>query len=306
MSKEIQFYPDDAFEIDDARLTLHPNAVIKTLIVDADGRVQGADQLGKLVPDQVKSLTCHALLCPGSAAVWVHELEVAGERIGLAFDAPLKAGETYDVDATISATPDVGGLAPGTMIMTADGECPVEWLEDGVRVLTRDHGSQPLRHVLRLERDIAWFAASPGRAMIEFPQGFTDPSPRDSGINLPAGARIMMRDPMLELMLGTSEALVQAQHLADLGIGLACQPTSPLTMTYLVFDRPEIICTEGIWIEPQPVQDLGNAPPTAPENWQAAAICASQTATRLYCTQDDVLVALGHMAIAQDIFARRA
>ena len=43
----------------------------------------------------------------------------------------------------------LSGFGPGAMIATTDGELPVEWLEPGDCVLTRDRGPQPILAIKR-------------------------------------------------------------------------------------------------------------------------------------------------------------
>jgi hypothetical protein len=131
-----------------------------------------------------------------------------------------------------------GMLGRGTRVLIADGTPrPVERLRPGDRVLTRDHGAQPLRWA----RQVTLRAAGP-LSPVAFPRG-TLGAAGDLKIGQHSRLFLYRRDPP-----SPSAAPVQARHLlAERGIllhegGLA-------DYVVLVFDAHEIVYAEGLAVE---------------------------------------------------------
>ena len=134
------------------------------------------------------------------------------------------------------ATSDVTGLLAGTMVMTLEGELPVEHLSPGDRVITRDCGMAVLADVTVTEAAIAPMEVKAGSL------GHTRPD-RDTA--LAPGARLHIRDWRAEAMFGTATADVPARRLAD-GEFIAEGVKRPVRIFDLVFDRPHIIYADGL------------------------------------------------------------
>lgn len=135
------------------------------------------------------------------------------------------------------------------MILTADGEQPVEWLEKGVRVVTRDHGLQPISAVLRVTRTPAWFAENPDQCPVEIAAGGLDQDlPRDP-LCLGGNHRMLLRDAMAELYFGFGEVLVPLRAWGSGDFVRHVMPEKAVTFTHLVFDCHELVQAEGVWVE---------------------------------------------------------
>jgi len=139
-------------------------------------------------------------------------------------------------------------FTPGTLIDTSRGPVPVERLVVGDRVLTRDHGFQPLRWVGRKDVDVYEMDAKP-----EFRPVLIDADALGPG--LPARAmrvspqhRILMCGPEAEMLFGNHEVLVPALHLVGQpGILREAAPT--VTYIHVMCDRHEILRGDGVWSE---------------------------------------------------------
>lgn len=130
-------------------------------------------------------------------------------------------------------------FARGTRITLSDGrQMPIEALEPGMRVLTRDHGPQPLR----------WVGKAALRAIGSFA-----PVVISAGAMGNAGDLIVSQHHRMflyrrdrEPLLPTSELLVQARHLVDDEGAIFIREGGVVDYYSLVFDRHEIIYAEGI------------------------------------------------------------
>ncbi len=176
---------------------------------------------------------------------WAIEFSVAGQRLGILTRLIPHADRIYDVRnqqawSTPSDKPkDLFGawIGPGAMIATEDGHEPVEWIEAGTRVVTRDRGLQPVKLVLRRHVSLP-----PG--VLHRVDGTTleatgDPEP----IILSQKTPVLLRDPKAELMFGMPEVLAPCHAVAN-GPG----GKGSVTMTSLVFDCHELVMAGGSWV----------------------------------------------------------
>ncbi len=167
------------------------------------------------------------------------------DRLWLLPLAPLRAGADYTL---IAASPEPGAFTVadhacvafvrGTMIRMADGsERPVETLEPGDRVLTRDSGAQRLR----------WRSSRQAPA-----HGYLAPVRIAAGALGNAGDllvgphhRLLLSDWRAEVMLGSREVLVRAVDLVD-GSRITRREGGLVEYHHLVFDSHEIVYAEGL------------------------------------------------------------
>lgn len=168
----------------------------------------------------------------------------AGEMVALPL-GPLGAGIDYTL---ISTEAEVRALrlsdvlcvsfAAGTRITLADGrQATIEALAVGQRLLTRDHGAQPVR----------WIGKATAKAV-----GALAPVVVAAGAL--GNARDLVVSPHHRLFLyrrdrlagrTTAEVLVQAKHLVD-GARVFRRDGGYVDYYSLVFDRHEIVYAEGI------------------------------------------------------------
>ncbi len=139
----------------------------------------------------------------------------------------------------------IGDLAPpcftaGTMIMTDQGERPVESLKPGDLVETLDHGLQPVR----------WIGCS-----------LTDATAKHAPVVIRANAlgndrelrvspqhRILIEGWQAELHFGQRQVLVPAKHLIN-GKTIFQEPAGKVDYYHLMFDHHEIIWSDGLLSE---------------------------------------------------------
>ena len=118
--------------------------------------------------------------------------------------APQRAPETKPQPAQVNEA--VVCLPAGTIVLTQDGEIPVEYLEPGDRIITRDAG---LVTLLSVERETCLVHA------VKIAAGsLGDMRPEDDLI-LPAAQPVLIRDWRAQAMFGTPQAVVAAGALVD-------------------------------------------------------------------------------------------
>ncbi|WP_299589805.1 Hint domain-containing protein [uncultured Tateyamaria sp.] len=128
----------------------------------------------------------------------------------------------------------------GTLIDTVDGPKPVEDIRQGDLVHTRDSDAEP----------VLWAAKSevPGMgrgAPVTICAGLL--GARDD-VQVSAQHRLLVSDPRCEPFFGTNEVLVAAGHIVD-GDAIVRRNTGMTTYHHLLFERHEIVRTQGVYSE---------------------------------------------------------
>ncbi|SHE42451.1 Hint domain-containing protein [Ruegeria intermedia] len=124
----------------------------------------------------------------------------------------------------------------GTRIRTQTGDRPVDSLKPGDLVATVDHGLQPLRWIGR--RTVP---ARGAFAPVLFRRGVIG---NDRDLLVSQQHRMLVRDWRVELNTGHAEALAPAKHLVN-GHSIALRPGGHVTYLHLLFDRHELVWSEG-------------------------------------------------------------
>ncbi|NDR54990.1 Hint domain-containing protein [Aliiruegeria sabulilitoris] len=138
---------------------------------------------------------------------------------------------------------DITSLAfgRGTHITLADGrQVPVEALDIGTRILTRDHGAQPLRQILRRTvRAVGPFAP------VVIPR---DTFGNDGDLILSQQQRLFIYQRESDRLTDTAEMLIKAGYLVD-NEKVFLRPGGYSDFFTLVFDHHEVIYAECIPVE---------------------------------------------------------
>ena len=184
----------------------------------------------------VLPLARHQLLSERGVPVEVLVLALGDARLILPL-GPLAPGEEYSLIASDPVAGELASVASvsfarGTRITMAGGlQRPVETLAEGDRVLTRDHGPQPVR----------WIGRQAVRA-----EGSLAPVVIARGALHNAEDLVLSPDHRLFLYRGREgELLIRARDLID-GDGIRRGRGGHVDYFHLLFDAHEIIYVEGI------------------------------------------------------------
>jgi len=137
----------------------------------------------------------------------------------------------------------------GSLIATPCGTTPVDLLEEGDRVITRDSG---IRTVLRTTRQT--FSGNQLLSRPELMPVLIRKNALGTGIpdcDMMVGPmqRILIANQLGSIMFGEREVLVEAQHLTDIGDVSYVTPLDGVTYFNLEFEHYEVVLANGIWIE---------------------------------------------------------
>lgn len=231
---------DDVYELDDRaralRLALSaPEGGGQTVAPGSEIGAPGA---------AIGLLARYILMAPDGDRVEVLLLDLGTERAALPL-SPMLARQAYALVA-VDASPGELRLADllcvsfarGTMITLGDGtQRPIEALRPGDRVLTRDHGRQPIR----------WIGQSRLRAAGAFaPVVITAGTLGNTGdLILGPHHRVFLYQRQRLPGLSTAELLVQARHLVD-DDRIYVREGGWTDYFSLIFDAHEIVYAEGV------------------------------------------------------------
>ena len=128
------------------------------------------------------------------------------------------------------------GLVQGTMLLTLDGEIPVEFLSLGDKLITRDTGVSKVLHIQRTTRKVHTIALAAGSL------GHTRPE-RDA---LLAGDQmVLIRDWRARAMFNSERALVAARTLVD-GEFITDLGQQEQTLIQIFCDSPHVLYADGL------------------------------------------------------------
>lgn len=131
---------------------------------------------------------------------------------------------------------DATGLTTGTVILSQDGEMPVEYLCPGDRIIARDSGLVPLRGISRERRAVRGIFFAAGSL------GHTRP---DHNLILPESHPVLLRDWRARAMFGKEQCLVAASALVD-GEFVRDLGEIELVLHRLHFDSAHVIYAGGL------------------------------------------------------------
>ena len=128
------------------------------------------------------------------------------------------------------------GLLQGTMMLTLDGEMPVEFVSIGDKLITRDSGISKVTHIQRSTRKVHTIAFAAGSL------GHTRP---ESDALLAGDQMVLIRDWRARAMFNSERALVAARSLVDnefiTDLGMV-----ETTLFQIFCDGPHILYADGL------------------------------------------------------------
>ena len=140
-------------------------------------------------------------------------------------------------------------FTPGTMILTDRGQVPVEALRVGDLVMTRDNGLQPLRWVGQRRLSMAQLMADPDLQPVCIGRGALSGQGPDRDMLVSPQHRFLVEGARAEMLFGEAEVLVPAKHFLGKPGVQRVLPEAGVTYVHILFDRHEIVQSDGLWTE---------------------------------------------------------
>lgn len=132
-----------------------------------------------------------------------------------------------------------------TLIETTEGPRPIEELNVGDLVETLDHGPQPIRWKGSVTFSDAELISQPHLIPILISKGALGNGLPERDLIVSPQHRVLISDWRAELYYGEAEVLVSAKHLVDGKLIQRLSPKSDVTYIHILFDRHEVIFSEG-------------------------------------------------------------
>jgi hypothetical protein len=133
-------------------------------------------------------------------------------------------------------TVQTAGIALGTVVMTLDGEIPVEHLSVGDRIITRDSGMAVLKSIHTQEITTRPYRISADRL---------GPGRPDVDTLVTADQPILVRGLLAKALFASDSTMVPVSRLAD-GEYIAKCEEQTLRVYELEFDTPHVIYANGL------------------------------------------------------------
>ncbi|MEJ6388446.1 Hint domain-containing protein [Gymnodinialimonas ulvae] len=139
-------------------------------------------------------------------------------------------------------------FTPGAMIATPRGELPVENLRVGDKVITRDNGIQEIRWTGKRTLTRMELADHLNTKPIFIKAGALGQDLPERDMLVSPQHRVLIAGETPQLYFEESEVLVAAKHLVGRqGIGI--MDTLRATYIHFMFDRHEVVLSDGAWTE---------------------------------------------------------
>tara|TARA_R110002049_G_scaffold10127_1_gene50109 strand:- start:67662 stop:70604 length:2943 start_codon:yes stop_codon:yes gene_type:complete len=139
-------------------------------------------------------------------------------------------------------------FTPGTRIATPKGEVRVENLQVGDRVITRDNGIQTIRWIGARDMTGAELEGAAHLKPVLIRQGALGNDLPERDMMVSPNHRVLVANDKTALYFEEREVLVAAKHLTGLD-GIDIVDVSSTTYIHVMFDRHEVILSDGTWTE---------------------------------------------------------
>ena len=139
-------------------------------------------------------------------------------------------------------------FTPGTRIATPQGERPVEQLQIGDRVITRDNGIQEIRWIGQRRLNGLELALSDHLQPVLIRKGALGRGLPERDMMVSPQHRVLIANDRSALYFEDREVLVAAKHLVGKeGIERVALPS--VTYIHFMFDQHEVVLSDGAWTE---------------------------------------------------------
>jgi hypothetical protein len=136
----------------------------------------------------------------------------------------------------------------GTRIATPRGECAVEDLRVGDRVITRDNGLQKIRWIGQRALTGAELRKAPHLRPVLIRAGALGRGLPLQDMLVSPQHRMLINSERAALYFEDNEVLASARHLTDMA-GVAQAGVTALTYVHFMFDQHEVVLSNGAWSE---------------------------------------------------------
>jgi len=154
-------------------------------------------------------------------------------------------------------------FTPGSMIATPRGEKPVEELQVGDRIITRDNGIQEIAWVGHKKMTGKQLINAPHLRPVRIREGALGNGLPERDMLLSPNHRVLVANDMTQLYFEEREVLAAAKHLVGMA-GIHTVDVTATTYVHFMFENHEVVLSDGAWTESfqpgdQSLKGVGNA-----------------------------------------------
>ncbi|MEO0370820.1 MAG: Hint domain-containing protein [Pseudomonadota bacterium] len=157
----------------------------------------------------------------------------------------MKTAKVSDDMAMSSVVPC---FTPGTVIATPTGERLVETLAVGDRVLTRDNGLQEIRWIGASRLNAQDLRAAPDLRPVLIRSGALEHGLPEADILVSPWHSVLIQSDTTRAFFDENEVLAAAADLTGMD-GVDVVDASGVTYIHFMFDRHEVVLSNGFWSE---------------------------------------------------------
>lgn len=202
----------------------------------------------------------YTLTATGESSVTLYRVEIEGTLVGYIASEPMVEGVTYNFTTSNvmpnnapnttdpTAIIDVPCFMAGTLIETPSGLVPIEALKIGDDVHRRDGATVQVRWIGRRSL-VPRFHPNKQFYPIRITRGALGHGQPNRDLLVSANHRVVFEGPEVELVVGTSEALVAAKFLVGLPGIFIDKSVTEIVYVHLLFDKHEILWADGLACE---------------------------------------------------------
>jgi len=164
---------------------------------------------------------------------------------GNVYTAYLHLKDSGEKDWNNPAQPINVCFVKGTLILTENGEVPVEHLKTGDRIVTKDSGLQTIRWIGSRRLDSIDLALNPDFAPICIKKGAIDGEQPSYDLSVSPQHRICVSGWKLQVLFGLDTVLVAAKHLVNGETIVQDTSVSEVSYFHILLDGHQIIYSNG-------------------------------------------------------------
>lgn len=201
----------------------------------------------------------HTIASPSGDTICLEVIEINGVVVGHITDTALDVGVCYlqtdtgNIDAAsglaYSTFANVPCFAQDTQLTTDGGEMPVDWIRTGDRILTRDHGYQPVLWIDRILIHSRDLAERPDLRPIRVTKGCAGNGFPTHDLLLSPEHRVLLKSYQIEMLFGCDEVFTPIKAITNDAKIAQTQPDQDVFYYHILFEDHEIIQAEGMWVE---------------------------------------------------------
>lgn len=141
------------------------------------------------------------------------------------------------------------GFGPGVHLMAQEGEIPIEWLATGDKLVTRDHGLQPVLWIGRARVEFTRLARNPQIQPMQIATGALGAGVPTHPTLLAPATRVLLNGSGVELYAGRDEALAEIGDLRDDAHIAPPMMQTGTHFTLVLLPMHDMIQANGLWSE---------------------------------------------------------